>query len=51
MKLNLKGNNGDADKVSAFINAIEKMTEAGKISDADALPILAAAEALLKTLA
>ena len=51
VKLNLKNNNGDAGKVKSFINAVENMVSHGKITQADADPILAGAAELLEDLA
>ena len=49
-KLALKGNDGDLDKVSSFIDGVQELFSGGKISPDNAGALVAAAEALLVSL-
>ena len=46
-KLNLKGNNGDAGKVSAFVNSVNSLFNSGILTQSEADTLLAAASMLL----
>jgi hypothetical protein len=50
VKLNLKGNNGDIGKVESLINQLEAFVQSGKLTSAQADPIIACANALLTSL-
>ena len=50
MKLNLKGNDGDANKIEALIKQLEAFVASGKLTAAQADPIIAGAQDLLASL-